>query len=144
MNRILQAHDALAALLEAAFAGSGAKAFRNPDGARSWSATDFAVVLDDDDAPEVQGVVCGGIYDLKASPMVTLARKAPEPDRRAGQWDDVSTLRLALAQDHSLGGVVEDARIEGVESAELERATYVGGGLLVTVRLLFAAPSPAG
>lgn len=121
-----------------------ARHVRNPTGQTHLQTGDWIVSLADDEAAETLRVLTGPVYDLKASPVVTLARKAAEADRRAEAFADVETLRLALEADATLGGVVEDARLQAVESADLDRARWMAGGLDLTIRLLFAAPSPAG
>lgn len=142
MNRILAAHDALDALLATLF--PTALRFRNPEGQAHLKADDTVVVLADDEAAETLNVMSGAVYDLKVTPTVTLARRATEGVRRGDIWADVDALRLALDADPTLGGVVEDARLDAAEPAGLERARWMAGGLDVSVRLLFAAPSPAG
>jgi hypothetical protein len=146
MNRVQQANDALADFLTALFAAADpASEFqRNPDGARKFGVGTFHVVLEDDEEPEVVRVLTGPIYDLKANAMVTLARRLPGDERRAVQRDDVDAIRIGLEADPTLNGAVEDARISMSETAEMDRAKWMGGGLDLTIRLLFAAPSPAG
>lgn len=145
MNRILQANDAVAAVIEAAFSTvEGAKAWRNPKGQKAWASTACAVVLTDDKDPETIRILSGPIYDLSLEPEVLFARLGHEADRSALEWADVERLKTAIAADPTLGGAVEDARIAGVEDAELDTHTWAGGGLIVRLRLLFAAPTPAG
>lgn len=145
MNRIAEAHAALEAVLTAAFP-SPAKLYRNPEGMKHFETADVVVSMQDDEAAETVRVLSGPIYDLKAEPLITLARKVAEAERRDAVWEDVDTIRIALAADPTLGGVVEDARIAhgGVEPAEMDRNRWMAGGLDVTVRLLFAAPSAGG
>ena len=145
MNRVKQASDALAALIETAFAGTaGAKVFRNPKGRKAWQPTGLAVVLTDDDAPEVLRVMTGPAYDLRLEPELLLAQRGDHADRVASQWDAVETLKAALAADFTLGGAVEDARLDGSECADLDDDTWIGGGLSLRIRLLFNAPTPVG
>lgn len=142
-NRIAAANDALYDLLEETFADA-ATLFRNPDGQRQFDAAEIVVSMDDDDEAEVLRVLTGPVYDLKLTPVVTLARKALEGVRREDAWAAVDLIRDALAVDVTLGGVVEDARIEMSETAQMDRARWLGGGVDLSIRLLFAAPSPAG
>lgn len=142
-NRVAAANDALYELLEETF-GEDAVLFRNPDGQRAFDAAAMVVSMDDDEEPEVLRVLTGPVYDLKLTPVVTLACKALETTRREDAWAAVETLRLALAEDHTLGGAVEDARIEMSEASQMDRARWLAGGVDLSIRLLFAAPSPAG
>ena len=142
-NRIAAANDALYDLLEETFADV-ATLFRNPDGQREFGSAEIVVSMDDDDEAEVLRVLTGPFYDLKLTPVVTLARKALEGLRREDAWAAMDLIRDALAADVTLGGVVEDARIEMSETAQLDRARWLGGGVDLSIRLLFAAPSPAG
>lgn len=141
-NRVLEASNALDTLLRAAL--TGATHVRNPSGQSHFAAGEFVASLMDDQEPEVLQVLTGPVYELKLVPVLTLVRKAGEAARRDGPWADVDTIRAALAVDPTLGGVVEDARIAGIEGAEMDRARWMGGGLDLSIRLLFAAPSPAG
>lgn len=141
-NRIKEAHDALATVVQAAF--PDATHHRNPKGDQDWLSNTFAVVLTDDKQPETDRVMSGAIYDLRALPRVLFARRLRAGEREADEWADVETLKAALAADVTLGGAVEDARPETVEDAELDTSKWLGGGLEVTVRLLFNAPSAAG
>lgn len=143
-NRVAAANDALWDLLEETFT-EGETLFRNPDGQRAFGDASLVVSMDDDEEPEVLRVMMGGpSYDLKLVPVVTLARKALEGARREDAWTAVETLRVALAADPTLGGAVEDARIEMSEPSQLDRARWLAGGVDLSIRLLFAAPSPAG
>ena len=144
MNRVAAANNALFALVEATFPDPAVIVMRNPDGQRALPAANFLVSMQDDNEPEVLRVLSGPVYDLKAVALLTIARKALEKDRREHQWYGVEAMRAALAVDVTLGGVVEDARLEGVEGADMDRAKWLGGGLDLSIRLLFAAPSPAG
>ncbi len=141
-NKILIAHDALEAFLSTLF--PTVTVVRNPTGMSHFGAGAFVVSLADDETPEVLRVLTGPVYDLKCVAIVTLARKASEAERRESQWNDVDVIRMALALDPTLNGAVEDARIDSSEAAELDRAKWMGGGLDLGIRLLFAAPSPAG
>lgn len=143
-NRVQAANNALAARLEAAFIDPKYKHFRNPDGQRAFDRADFVVSLMDDEEPETINVISGPIYDLKLTPLVTLASKQGSAERRDDAWSAVDIVRDALAADVTLGGFVEDARIEAVEPADMDRAKWAGGGVDLTIRLLFAAPSAAG
>ena len=145
VNRVRQANDAVATLITATFlTADGFKVLRNPKGQKAWADAVAAVVMTDDKDPETVRVMTGPIYDLSATPEVLIARKGSEADRAEAEWDDVETLKAALAADVTLGGAVEDARLEGVEGADLDTNTWIGGGLTVRIRLLFAAPTPAG
>lgn len=143
MNRIAAAHAALYALVQATFPAP-AKTFRNPTGMKHFDSGEMVASLDDDATPEVLRTMSGPVYDLKLVPTLTVVRKLSEAERREDSWDDVERLKAALAADVTLGGVVEDARIDTVESAEMDRAKWMGGGLDIGIRLLFAAPSSAG
>lgn len=145
MNRIAEAHAALETVLTAAFPAP-ARLFRNPEGMKHFDAADIVVSMQDDESAETLRVLSGPVYDLKAEPLITLARKVAEAERRDAVWADVDTIRAALEADPTLGGKVEDARIAhgGIEPAELDRNKWMAGGLDVTVRLLFAAPSAGG
>lgn len=145
MNRVQQANDAVSALITAAFPEfDGFKVWRNPKGQKVWSDSTAAVVMTDDKDPETVRVLSGPIYDLSATPEILIARKGSEASRADDEWADVESLKAALAADGTLGGAVEDARLEGVEGADLDTTTWIGGGLTVRIRLLFAAPTPAG
>lgn len=145
MNRVQQANDAVSALITATFTeGAGYKVWRNPKGQKAWADAGAAVVMTDDKDPETVRVLSGPIYDLSATPEILIARKGTDEARAAEEWADVEALKVALAADVSLGGAVEDARLEGVEGADLDTSTWIGGGLTVRIRLLFAAPTPAG
>jgi|GEM_PF-1764834 len=145
-NRIAAAHAALFTALKAAFEARGGKVFRNPEGMRHFDQGEMVLSMQDDESAETLRVMSGPVYDLKAEPLITLARKVAEPDRRDGVWGDVDLVRATLEADPTLGGEVEDARIAqgGVEPAEMDRNKWMAGGLDVTIRLLFAAPSAAG
>lgn len=145
MNRVKAANDALAALVESTFGPiAGAKFHRNPKGQKAWAADEFAVVVTDDKEPETLRALSGGVYDLRLEVDVLFARRGGEAARAPAEWDDLDRLKAALAADVTLGGAVEDARLAGVEEADLDTHTWAGGGLIARVRLLFAAPSPAG
>lgn len=145
MNRVKAANDALAALLTSAFAPvPQAKFFRNPKGAKAWAGATVAIVMTDDKEPETLRTLSGPVYDLQIEPEVLIARRGAEADRAAPEWDDVEFLKTVLATDLSLGGAVEDVRLSGVENADLDTDQWIGGGLAVRIRLLFAAPTPAG
>lgn len=145
MNRVAEANAALDTLLTATFpSGSGYTVVRNPKGAKAWPKEGAAVVWTDDQDPETVRTLTGGLYDLKLTPEVVIARRTAPADREADQWADVETLKAALAADVTLGGAVEDARVMGVGPADLDEDQWIGGGLEVRIRLLFAAPSAAG
>lgn len=145
MNRVKQANDALAQLLTMTFIGlTGASFHRNPKDRKVWAAAGFAVVMTDDKEPETLRALSGGVYDLRLEVDVLFARRGGEAARAPAEWDDLERLKAALAADVTLGGAVEDARLAGVEEADLDTHTWAGGGLIARVRLLFAAPSPAG
>lgn len=152
MNRIKQAHDALAALVQACFgdtlAEPGAAFHRNVEETIDWDSAGAAVVSQmDDKDPEVVATLCGPIYDLAARPTLVIARRnagGTTAGREDAEWADVEALKASLAADVTLGGAVEDARIDGADTADLESARWMGGGLEITVRLMFNAPSKAG
>lgn len=143
-NRIAAAHQALEDALRGPFEAAGTRVFRNPDGMRHFESGSAVLSINDDEAVETVRVLSGPIYDLMAEPLITLARKTDEASRREAAWVDADRVRDLLAADPTLGGVVEDARVTAVESAELDRSKWIAGGLDLTVRLLFAAPSAAG
>lgn len=142
MNKVSAANAALWDLVEATF--PTATRLRNSESAKAFESGDFVIAQMDDRDPEVLAVMSGGICDLKLTPTLTFALKGTSAEREAEVWEAVETLRLALAADVTLGGAVDDARLEGVEPAELEAARYAAGGLDVLVRLLATAPSKAG
>lgn len=142
MNKVSAANAALWALIEATF--PDARRVRNSESAKAFEAADFVIGLMDDREPEVLAVLSGGVCDLKLVPTVTLAMRGVSAERESDVWAAVETLRGALDANVTLGGIVDDARLEGVESADLDAARYAAGGLDVLVRLLLTAPSRAG
>lgn len=145
MNRVQAANDAVWALVQQTFGFlTGVVLHRNPKGQKAWSADGFAVVQTDDKEPETVRVLSGPIYDLSLEVEILFARRGSEATRAGAEWDDIEILKAALLADVDLGGVVEDARLAGVETANLDTNTWIGGGLSARIRLLFAAPTPAG
>lgn len=142
-NRIDAANDALADLLQRVFPSPQHVWFRNPDGQRAFDRAVFVVSMDDDEEPEIVNVLSGPVYDLKVTPVVTMASKGAR-EARPDVGPAIQRLADALAEDPSLGGVVEDARIVERAPAEMDREKWAGGGTDLSIRLLFAAPTAAG
>ena len=142
MNKVSAANAALWALIEATF--PDAVRLRNTESAKAFETGSFVIAQMDDREPEVLAVLSGGICDLKLVTTLTFAMKGVSAEREAEVWDAVETLRQALDASVTLSGAVDDARLEGVEPADLDAARYAAGGLDVLVRLLLTAPSKAG
>ncbi|KQV66636.1 hypothetical protein [Caulobacter sp. Root343] len=146
-NRLRAAHDALWALVGTLFAGD--TLHRNPSGLKAPAAkTDGLagyVAQHDDNLPETVGVVCGPIYDLKATAEVTIAFSGKtKDDRQAAAYVKLEMLKTAIAADRQLGGAVDYADIAGAQPTDVPDSDWMAGGLYVQIGLLFGAPTPAG
>lgn len=150
-NAIRRAHDALAALLSAAFDEvDGLTLARNPSGhtppkARAQGEMAFYLALIDDTEPEVEAVLTGPVYDLRATPTVVLAYAGGTKDARQGAaWLALEPVKTALAADRTLAGAVSYAELEAAGPADVADNDWMAGGLEVRVSLLFDAPTKAG
>lgn len=148
-NAIKAAHDALENAVRMALSDllsmPGAGFHRNASARVDWSVANAPLIaMDDDKSPEVTAVMCGPIYDLTARPVIVVARPVASADRETDEWADVEAIKARLALDVTLGGVVEDARLDEADNADLADDTWMGGGIEITVRLMFNAPSKAG
>lgn len=148
-NKIKAAHDALENVVRTALSDllsmPGAALHRNASARVDWSVAGAPLItMDDDKSPEVTAVMCGPIYDLTARPVIVVARPKASAAREADEWADVEAIKARLALDVTLGGVVEDARLDEADTADLADETWMGGGIEITVRLMFNAPSKAG
>lgn len=147
-NRLLAACDALWALVEATF--TGATPIRNPDGHKQPSpkvdGMAAYVAQQDDDQPEVVGVMCGPIYDLKAVVEVTLAFSGKtKQDREVAATAYLELLKTALEGDRQLGGAVSYADIAAAPKIDVADSPWMAGGRYVQVGLLIDnCKTPAG
>lgn len=157
-NAIVAANDALENLLGQLFPPEtlgGAKVQRNPRGRvpdppKAADKVGRAVVLFDDITPEQKGWMAGNppLFELEILPEVMFAYVGDIETRDAERWPDLETLKAALDRsqggDPTLGGAVEWAQLAAPEAAELDRAKWKGGGVVVAVRIWFLAASMAG
>ncbi len=150
-NAIRRAHDALAALLTEAFAEvDGLTLARNPSGhappkARAQGELAFYLALIDDNEPEVEAVLTGPVYDLRATPTVVLAYFGGTKDaRQLAAYAALDLIKAALASDPTLAGAVSYAELEAAAPADVADSDWMAGGLEVRMGLLFDAPTKAG
>lgn len=146
-NRLRAAHDALAALLAATFAG--VEPLRNPSGhkppAPKSNGLATYLAIQDDNQPEVLAVLTGPIYDLMASPRLTIAFSGKtKDDRSQAAWAVVEQLKAAVAADRSLSGAVDFCEVALPEDLPVADSDWMAGGLEVAIELLFTAPTRAG
>jgi hypothetical protein len=146
-NRVRAANDALWALVEATI--PDAVRHRNPSGHKQPAAkTDGLagyVAQQDDEQPEIVGVMCGPVYDLKAVTELTFAFSGKTKDaRKLAAHAYLELLKAALEADRLLGGVVSYADIAGAQTVDVADSDWMAGGLYVQVGMLFDAPTPAG
>jgi hypothetical protein len=146
-NKVRDAHQRLWALVEATF--PDASRHRNPAGPRAPTAKAGGlaqyVSLTDDNMPDIVGVMCGPVYDLKATPELTFAFSGKTKDeRQEAAYAQVELLKAAIAADRQLSGAVSYCDIAGVQPTDVADSDWMAGGLYVQVGLLLDAPTPAG
>ena len=147
-NNLELANDGLWAVVEATYPDPISR-HRNPAGHAKPAIKDAGIAayvaqVDDED-PEVLRVMCGPIYDLRASTTITFAfsgKTKAERQQMARASRDL--LVAALEADHTLGGACEYADIDGSSAIEAADTDWMAGGLDVRVGLLFTAATKAG
>ena len=150
-NAVRTAHEALATLLSAAFSDvDGLTLSRNPSGhappkARAQGEMAFYLALIDDTEPEVEGVMMGPVYDLRALPTVVVAYAGGTKDQRQqAAYEALAAINGRLVLDRTLGGAVAYAELDGANPADVPDNDWMAGGLELRVSLLFTAPTKAG
>lgn len=150
-NRIRAAHDALEVLLKATFPDVDCQ--RNPSGHKPPAAKVGGLAsylaLQDDNQPEVVGVLTGPIYDLQATAKLIVAFSGKTKDaRNVAAYAQVELLKAALdprqGGDPTLGEVVDYCDVGLVADMDVADSDWMAGGLEVEIGLLFSAPTRAG
>lgn len=148
-NKIRAVHDKFWALVLATFPEDAAQSHRNPSGHKQPAPKVDGLVgylaMQDDNQPEVLGVLTGPIYDLQATPRLTLAFSGKTKDVRSdAAWAKVEALKAAVKADPTLGDTVDYCEVALPEDLPVSDSDWMAGGLEVGIELLFTAPSRAG